>query len=564
MSTQGRSASLDTFTAVREWDNAFLALFPHRFDYIYANHPAPGCTPVWQTERRHPLSDRVIQQGGYLYGVRFGSQTRYCLLDIDTGSPYHPQSDPLAIGRMVAVLEAIGLVKYVACTSSYSGGLHLYFPFEQAQSSWELASVVATLLENAGFILKPGQLELFPNPKPYTVDQPPSLFNAHRLPMQMGSYLLNEDFEPVWSSQQQFVQQWQWVQSHNTIDTPAIKRLLKQIRRRSYQLSGKADKFINDLNAEIELGWTGFGQTNRLLGRITMRAYIFNHILTGSKPLSGQALVTEIVNVARSLPGYQDWCRHQHEIEQRATEWARCIENSHYYPYGEENGKYKAPKPTTETTESIESLPNWNQQQAAGARERIRCAIADLLEKNSLPTNATARFQLLTQYGIGGGSLYRHRDLWHPNHLTDHSTETAISEISESNESIDESRSKEAGSTGSIKAIDEEFYENFLNPMVDQELVELSDQSHQSEEAPINASLSPSLLPISGGNMAPNQDSSNLTLCKLDGTDGNTLLQRDANALHTPADEEIDRSRTPLWIEKPDLFIIQFVQVQDY
>jgi hypothetical protein len=271
--------------------------------------------------------------------------------------------------------------------------------------------------------------------------------------------------------------------------------------------------------------------------------------------------VTEIVNVARSLPGYQDWCRHQHEIEQRATEWARCIENSHYYPYGEESGKYKAPKPTAETTESIEALPNWNQQQAARARERIRCAIADLLERNSLPTNATARFRLLTQYGIGGGSLYRHRDLWHPNHLTDYSTEPAISEIPEGNESIDESRSKEPGS---IRTIDKESCENLINPIVDQELVEIPGQSHQSQETPIDSALSPSLLPISGGNMAPNQNSSDLTLCKLDGTGGNTLLQSHANALHTPVDEEIDRSRMPLWIEKLDLFIIQSVQVQDY
>ncbi|MCY7285990.1 MAG: hypothetical protein LH679_21715, partial [Cyanobacteria bacterium CAN_BIN43] len=65
------------FQYIQEEDNAFLALFPHRFDYIYAHHANPGDTPDWLTESRHPLSDRLIQQGGYLYGVRFGSETQY-------------------------------------------------------------------------------------------------------------------------------------------------------------------------------------------------------------------------------------------------------------------------------------------------------------------------------------------------------------------------------------------------------------------------------------------------------------------------------------------------------
>ena len=48
----------------------FLALWPNRFDYIFASHPEPGKKPDWQTESRHPLGDRLIQQGAYLYGIR--------------------------------------------------------------------------------------------------------------------------------------------------------------------------------------------------------------------------------------------------------------------------------------------------------------------------------------------------------------------------------------------------------------------------------------------------------------------------------------------------------------
>lgn len=427
-STPPPAPHLQTGTAsscqsVAEEDNEFLTLFPHRFDFIFASHPEPGRSPNWQTERRYPLSDRVLMQGSSLFGVRFGSYTHYCLLDIDINSPYHPNRDPLAIARIQAALEPLGLVAYVACTSSDSQGLHLYFPFDVAQSSWELATAVATLLENAGFTLKPGLLEVFPNPKPYQVSGQRTLFHAHRLPLQMGSYLLNSDLQPIYSTQQLFVSYWRFAQQRNEMSTSCLKQLIKQAKRKYYRISGKADKFINDLNAEIELGWTGAGQTNRLLGRITLREYIFRHFLSGGDPLEGQALVDSVTAIARSLPGYEQWCGHRHEIVHRSEEWARCIENSKYFHYGSPRGKFKAKTKTADTPEDaiakerLTSLPTWNQQQAETAREKIKTAIAHLLETDTLPAATTARFRALTRLGIGGSTLYNHRDLWHPKHL---------------------------------------------------------------------------------------------------------------------------------------------------
>jgi hypothetical protein len=407
------------FMSVQE-SEPFSTLFPHRFDFIYAEHAQPGQSPNWQTESRYPLSDRVLDQGGFLYGVRFGSQTAYCVLDIDIDSFYHPQQDAFAVGRILSALEPIGLTAYLGCTSSYSGGIHLYFPLDKPIASWELASAVSTLLETAGFKLKPGQLEIFPNPKPYSAESSPRLFSAHRLPLQAGSYLLDSDFQPIWSDRDRFVRQWRSLQPNNQIDRKGLRRVLQQAKRQFRRFSGKVDKFISDLNAEINSGWTGFGQTNRLLGRIAMREYIFHHVLCGGDPLVGEALVGEIVRVARSLPGYSEWCRHQPEIEQRAEEWARCIEASHYFHYGSSKGKYKSAGSDGSiclSEESSDHLPSWNQHQSESARARIQAAIAMLLEQNRLPCGATARFRLLTQFGVGGTSLYRHRDLWHPTFL---------------------------------------------------------------------------------------------------------------------------------------------------
>jgi hypothetical protein len=404
-----------TYTSsVQEWDDAFLSLWSHRYDYLWAEHPEVGERPQWQTESRYPLSDRLIQQGAFLYGVRFGTATTYFILDIDRTSIYHPARDRFAWRRIQAALESLGLVQSVLCTSSYSGGIHLYFPFDSEQKTWAIALAVTTLLENAGFKLAPGQLEVFPNCKPYSQSGQSSLYNGHRLPMQAGSYLLNEELEQVWGDQQTFVQQWQLAQRRNCVDDKVIEQTIKQARRAQYRITGKADKFLNDLNAEIELGWTGKGQTNRLLGRIAMRSYIFAHVLYTDTPLAGEALVQDVVRVARSLPGYEEWCQHQHEIEEKAQQWARSIEQSHYFHYGLDKAK---PKQGQGNTSSPDPEPNWNQQQQEKARERVRRAIADLLEKGSLPTGTKARFDALVSYNISGKTLYKHRDLWHPKHL---------------------------------------------------------------------------------------------------------------------------------------------------
>jgi hypothetical protein len=398
------------FAYIPERDDPFLSLFPHRYDFIYAPHPELGERPQWQTESRYPLSDRLIQQGAHLYGVRFGAQTQYCLLDIDIGSAYHPQQDPLAIHRLLAALEPLGLVSYLACTSSNSQGLHLYFPLGTPQSSWQLATALTTQLECQGFKCRPGHLEVFPNPKLYVVDGTPNHFNAHRLPLQTGSYLLNADWEPTAADQLTFAQQWCWCQRRNTLDASVLESVLQQSYRRHHRVSQRADKFLNDLNADIEPGWTGSGQTNYLLGRITLRTYIFHHVIHGGLPLNGEDLVDTIVTVAQSLPGYRDWCGHQHEVHQRATEWARCVENSHYFPYGTQQGKYKAKAEAV----SAHVETTWNQQRSQTAQAKIQAAMAELFTTQQLPATTTARFQKLVTYGIGGSTLYKYKTLWHP------------------------------------------------------------------------------------------------------------------------------------------------------
>ncbi|HEY9657577.1 MAG TPA: hypothetical protein V6C65_03870, partial [Allocoleopsis sp.] len=119
----------EKFEFIPQLEDDFLQLFPFRHHFLWAKHPDPGQRPQWKTEDRHPLSDRLMRQASSLYGVRFGEFTHYLMLDIDRRSAYHPCRNPLAISEILAALEPLNLIAYVAVSSSDSGGIHLYFPF---------------------------------------------------------------------------------------------------------------------------------------------------------------------------------------------------------------------------------------------------------------------------------------------------------------------------------------------------------------------------------------------------------------------------------------------------
>jgi hypothetical protein len=390
------------FTFVPEWDD-FLDLFPHRGSYLWAEHPDVGDRPEWQTETRHLLSDRLIIQGSYLYGVRFGKLTNYVMLDIDRGSPYHPAKDPFAIGRIIDTLEPLGLVTCIPLQSSYSGGIHLYFPFAHAQKSWAIARAVESLLQSGGFKPHRGHLELFPNPRQVTgID-----YNGHRLPLQVGSYLLNGDFDPVLSSRPEFLRRWRHAEGHNDITTATVTATLKQFSRSAPKhLRFSAQKFLNDLNADIEPGWTGYGQTNHILGKIAIREYVFFPALYGGQPLCGEGLAERLYEVAIALPGFDQFCRHQHDIIDRCIYYARAVEHSEYYPYGG-NAVLKPLEPHNPKDNSA------NAQRATEARQRIQDAVADLNAKGEFPDTIRGRIYAIRKYGVSSSTLYKNLDLWH-------------------------------------------------------------------------------------------------------------------------------------------------------
>jgi hypothetical protein len=386
-------------------------LFPYLWNTITApNEPKPE----WVTLNKYPLRPRVLWQSWedpeMLVGVRFDSDTRYGMLDIDRQSPYHPAQDPEGLATLRAALETIGIYRTVLITSSDSGGLHLYIPLPAAVPTFGLASALRQCVEAQGFTVAPGQLEIFPNTKAYGFGGTFIEYNAHRLPLQpaSGSFLLDADGNPTSDDLGRFFTAWDRAaagQSLNEVkEAIAIARSNGNKRRRR-RLTIVED-WRQDLQTEINEGWTGYGQTNALLKTIACYGVVF-------EGLKGEALADFVRTTAINAPGYGDYCRHQHEITRRATVWARAAEK-YYWALGTEP---KREGGFTGALEDSNVIPlNQNAQRALDAQRRIREAVERLTEEGQLPAEVTPRKEALEQQGISAKTLYKYPELWHPGH----------------------------------------------------------------------------------------------------------------------------------------------------
>jgi hypothetical protein len=165
----------------------------HLWEFITAK--AVIGKPDWTTCSKFPLTPTTLYKKwanpDELVGVRFrngsGGTTTYFVVDLDKDSDYHPTEHYGNFVSLLNALEQIGLFGYIIIRSSFSGGLHLYFPLPEEVPCFKLALAIKETLVNNRFTLKSGQLEIFPH-----VKQKYSSYNAHRLPLQLGSCVLNE------------------------------------------------------------------------------------------------------------------------------------------------------------------------------------------------------------------------------------------------------------------------------------------------------------------------------------------------------------------------------------
>jgi hypothetical protein len=388
-------------------------LFPNGWDWIYTDAPKGGTKPEWETIKKYPLAPVELwslhQDKNCIIGIRPDKGTRWGILDIDTTSPYHPQNDPEALPLIQSTLEDIGIVRTLLCQSSYSGGLHLYLPLPETFSSYGLAVALKLHLGAAGFKLRSGQLEIFPNVKRY-IPQGFSLYNGVRLPFQpnTGFIPLDNDLTPLPWNLEDWLNAFDLASSCQ--DIPLLKRQIADAEL-NHRIR-KGDRTPHSLESwqeritEEKQGWSGPGETNEKLKAIACEARVF----LGMD--SEEQIAEYIEQTALATPGFKEHSNHQKDLKQRSRDvsaWAM----KYYWPMGgpasRETG-YHGPQ------KSIADF-SYHQAKREAAQHRIREAIAQLQQTNALPATATARAKAIVSLAkVSQHTLYKspNKALWHP------------------------------------------------------------------------------------------------------------------------------------------------------
>ncbi|MBD2316488.1 hypothetical protein [Phormidium tenue] len=395
--TKGIDPKLLTTTELAA--QTFASFFPYAWSFIYAKNVDRTNKPEWKTETRYPITGRRLYDywadNETLIGVRFGNQTEYALLDIDKGSPYHPSNNHEKFKTVLQALEDIGLVRPLIVQSSHSEGLHIYYPLWQEVPSFGIACAIKACLQKNNCEIAAGVIESFPNTKKYD-----SEYNGHRLPLQTGSYQLDNDLQIIGRDLNQFVETWLTVQEHQDIDL--LKQAIAEAKA-NYQPpkdNRKTIQWREDLEKQIQQGWTGQGQSNELLYLMGKYARVF----LGCE--EDDAITEYITKTAKAAAGFLKFCGDIKRLEQKAKDIAKwCIK--HHFPWGS--------KKEEQTDNEKENTEIQKAQKQAERLERIRTSVNELNKTGEMPETIRGMAQAIAKTAkVSVETLYENKQLWHP------------------------------------------------------------------------------------------------------------------------------------------------------
>lgn len=84
------------------------------------------------------------------------------------------------------------------------------------------------------------------------------------------------------------------------------------MKKMNKNLEQKQREWRQSLEDRLKLGWTDRGQTAEIVRSACVKAHIF-----GDNCRDDAAIVQEVIG----LPGYEEYCEHQHEIVRYVTDW---------------------------------------------------------------------------------------------------------------------------------------------------------------------------------------------------------------------------------------------------
>lgn len=291
--------------------------------------------------KKVPLTLGTIEscyRRGIVLGKRFGQLTNYLLIDVDISSPFHPRNG--SIKPLLTAMEAIGLCRYLLLRSSTSGGVHLYFPLAEPVNTLGLACAAHAALTAAHIPIAGGTCELFPNKKAFNAEH-----NGHRLPLQHGSFILDDDFNPISDSQAHFLQHWQTAAAAQDSD------------RLAEVLTEKPLPMPTTFQALPPICWEAFGQSNEVMKQLVN--YGDRYLGLNTIP----ALAEWIIDIAPQLPGFDQFASPESKDDLLRHNWAYRWAKSHF------KSAYRF---------AALNSPNHNNHVAAAAKAKVFETIAQL------------------------------------------------------------------------------------------------------------------------------------------------------------------------------------------
>lgn len=324
----------------------------------------------------------------YQVGKRFSKWTNYFLIDIDRAeSIYHPDRNLAEFYRLIAALADIGLTDFIIVRSSHSEGIHLYFPLKESLKSWGLANRVHKHLKANDFIIQSGQLELFPNCK-RTRD---ALYQGHRLPLQpeSGSFILNDEFEPVSNSTFDFVERWEACNNQ-------LKFAENGLEKWELGLEEESDNDeVNENGVPKGIRFTRRGQTNDVLRNLTNYA---GNVLK----LDTVGEISSWVNATIvKVPGFAEFSSEDSQVKLDkgwAAAWAKSHLKMKRHAYIAQGEKYHEAK----RQYSLEKLSRAMDALADQTFEYVTHAAKALI----------AKAKELFGEGFSTGWIMKNRELW--------------------------------------------------------------------------------------------------------------------------------------------------------
>jgi hypothetical protein len=334
------------------------------------------------------------------------------MLDIDKDSQYHPDNDITALPKLRQLLEQVGVVRTDLIRSSHSGGIHLYGCLPKNVSTIRLATLLHVTFIDAGMQIIKGQLECFPNPKPYGEKGFFTYYNPHRVALQpnSGCLLLDEDGRILLSAENLTHENMlagflaRTAQSAQAQDMELLSRMMDTCYAKytsnkgiaKYQHHHKdytevAREWKENLELTIQtVGWTANGQTNTLLPNFIAYGVVF-------LGLKGEELKDCLHDLILAAPGYHEYCRHKHEIKAVIKGWVENTERQGYYV---EYCGFPARSGLNPHTTAKRIRANRNQHNhnlAKRTEQRLNAILAALTE---IPKQATAKIAAIRTKSI--------------------------------------------------------------------------------------------------------------------------------------------------------------------